>query len=208
MVKALTAPLLGLALLTPHAAAEDAGCITDVEYAITGSLTLSDTPMGHGDGTYAIGPGTMVVRFDHGEAKVVSYTMRESFHIHAKTVFWTTSIDTEATSTMDDPCSATGTFDGHTLHWRGPVRSYRTDGTLTCSGSFCGSFGVPPRGQSPLHVGPAPQRFNDLVFSADRRTFTMSKTPAVKTTMPKQSSAVSMVGRETRRACATSRACR
>jgi hypothetical protein len=184
--------------------ADSAGCsVTAIDYTLSASLTLSGTPMGGGNGTYAIGPGSVTLQFERSEVKMTAYAMREAFTVHAHTALWTTTVATEATSTgASDGCSlAEGTFDGHTIHWRTPVRGYRTDGTLTCSGSFCGSFGVPSRGRSPLHVGPAPQQFKDFVFSPDLKTFTMATTTAVKTEMPKQTSTVSMAGRETRRGC-------
>jgi hypothetical protein len=200
---------LGVVLIAHDSPADDACSATDVEYTLGATLTLSDTPMGAGDGSYAIGPGKVVLRFDHGDVKMLTYTMRESFSIHATTAFLKTTIVTDATSTAaPDDCSiAEGTISNGTLHWRTPVRAYRTDGTLTCSGAFCGSFGAPPHGQSPFHAGPAPQQFNDFVFSSDMKTFAMSKTAAVKTTVPKQSSAVSMSGREVRRTCAAARGC-
>ena len=171
---------------------------TDVEYVLSGELTLSDTPMGRGNGTYEIGPGSMVLRFEGSNVTMISYRMRESFSVRAKTVGFTTTVSTDATSTATgEGCAIVrGTFDGRTIHWLTPLAGYRTDGTVTCSGSFCGSFGTPPRGSTPLHIGPAPQRFSDFVFSADRATFTMARTPAAKTDMPKQSSAVAMTGRE------------
>lgn len=174
---------------------------TDVEYALSAELTLSDTPMGRGNGTYDIGPGSMVLRFDGSDVEMLSYTMRESFSVRVKTLGFTTTVTTDATSTAESQGCALvrGTFDGHAIHWLTPLAGYRTDGTISCSGSFCGSFGTPPRGSTALHVGPAPQRFADFVFSPDRRTFTMATTPGAKTTMPKQSSAVAMTGREVRR---------
>jgi hypothetical protein len=177
---------------------------TEVEYALAANLELTGTPLGQGDGVYPIGPGRMVLRFEGRDVKMLSYTMRERFTVQTKTLFWTTTVTTEAQSkATPDACSiaAEGTFDGKRIRWRTPVREYRTDGTLTCSGAFCGQFGAPPPGQSPLHIGPEPQRFSDFVFSANAKTFTMANTKGPTTEMPKQSSAVAVSGREVRRAC-------
>ena len=205
----MTRGLLLLAFLLGPDARAQAPCPTDVEYALTGQLTLSDTPMGKGNGTYAIGPGSATLRFDGNKVKMLAYEMHESFTVRSTVLAWTMTVTTEATSTAkpsrarDDCALATGTLVGRTVHWLEPVRDYRTDGTLTCRGSFCGKFGVPPRGTTPLHVV-VDQRFNDFVFSPDDKTFTMATIAAARTEMPKQSSAVSAAGREVRRGCASS----
>lgn len=193
------------ALVSSTVVGADPPCqATEVEYVLAANLQLSDTPLGQADGVYPIGPGKMVLRIEGRDVKMLSYTMRELFTVQARTMFWTTTVTTDAWSkATPDACSvaAEGTFDGKRIHWRTPVREYRTDGTLTCSGAFCGQFGAPPPGQSPLHVGPAPQAFSDFFFSADAKTFTMPNTPGQKTEMPKQSSSVAVSGREVRRAC-------
>lgn len=209
-LRAPYAVLAGLAaLLSAPADAED--CPTsEVEYALSGRIEVRDTPMGRGDGTYDIGPGRTVLRFEGTNVKMLSYTMREYFTVRSKTAFWKTSVTTNTNSSATpDACGvvATGTLVGNTVHWETPVRGYRTDGVLTCLGSFCGDFGVPPPGESQLHIGPEPTRFNDFVFSRDWKTFTMPKTPATKTEMPKQTSSVSTTGREVRRTCVSPKPC-
>src|SRR6185369_4385204 len=104
----------------------------------------------------------------------------EAFTVKTRTAFWKTEVTTNTTSkATPDACGvvATGTLVGNTVRWQTPVRGYRTDGTLTCTGSFCGDFGVPPAGESQLHIGPADTKFSDFVFAPDRQTFTMPKTP-------------------------------
>ncbi|HSQ61993.1 MAG TPA: hypothetical protein VLM85_02220 [Polyangiaceae bacterium] len=196
----------GAALLTAVPGhGENAPCATsEVEYTLAANLELSDTPLGKGDGVYAIGPGKTVLRFEGKNVKMLSYTMHEHFTVRSKTAFWSTIVTMDANSAATpDACSvaAEGTLEGRRIHWSTPVRQYRTDGTITCSGSFCGQFGAPPPGQSPLHVGPAPQVFSDFIFAPDMKTFTMPKTPGQKTEMPKQTSAVAVSGREVRRTC-------
>jgi len=197
------------ALLSAAVSAEE--CPTkEIDYVMTGRLEIRDTPMGRGDGTYPIGPGRTVLRFEGSSVKMLAYTMHESFTIRKRTVFWTTTVTTTTDSAATpDACSvvAEGDVIGHTVRWRTPVRGYHTDGVLTCSGSFCGDFGVPPPGESQLHIPPAPQKLSDFVFSPDWKTFTMAKTPGVKTEMPKQSSAVSTSGREVRRTCVSPKPC-
>ena len=71
-----------------------------VEYAISGSLQLTDTPLGQGDGIYAVGPGSMILRFDDAGAKpggrvtLLSYEMHEGIKVTAKTLFWATTVTT------------------------------------------------------------------------------------------------------------------
>jgi hypothetical protein len=199
-------------LVAPRSSAEEMPCPADVEYDLNATLALTETPMGAGDGSYTIGPGKVVLSFDNGRVQMLSYAMRENFTIHAHTVFWTTTVKTETkTAGTPDACSvvAEGTFDRatRTLRWRTPLRGYHTDGTLVCSGSMCGKFGAPPTGESQLHIGPGPVAFSPFVFSPDLKTFTMASTHVAKTSMPKQSAAVALAGREVRRTCAQPRAC-
>jgi hypothetical protein len=182
----------------------------EVEYALRGRIEIRDTPMGRGDGTYDIGPGRAVLRFEGTTVTMLSYTMREYFTVQSRTAFWKTAVTTNThSSATPDACGvvARGTLVGNTVRWQTPVRGYRTDGTLTCNGSFCGDFGVPPPGESQLHIGPTPTRFSDFVFSRDMKSFTMAMTPATKTEMPKQTSAVTSSGRELRRTCAQPKPC-
>jgi hypothetical protein len=186
-------------------------CEWEIEYALAANLKLTETPMGEGDGIYPIGPGKVVLRYENkggqpgGDVKMQQYQMRESFTITSRTLFWTTSVITDTnTAATPNACSiaAEGTLDGNRrLQWRTLVRGYHTDGTLTCRGSLCGKFGAPPPGQSALHIGPYPVRFNPFVFAPDMTTFTMATTHVSKTDMPKQSGEVALSGREMRRAC-------
>jgi len=186
-----------------------------VDYALSGSLQLADTPLGQGDGIYAVGPGSMAVRFDDvegkpgGRATVLSYEMHETFKVVAKTLFWATSVTTN-TTTRATPASCDapeGALTGAALVWSLPAPGVRSDGTLFCDGSFCGKFGAPPPGQSEVHLPPHPVMFKPFQFNADRTTFTMASTLVSKTDTPKQTSYLALAGRELRRACAQPKPC-
>ncbi len=183
----------------------------EVEYALSANLQLSDTPMGQGDGIYAIGPGVAVVRFEQrggvpaGAAKLVGYEMTERFRIDSRTLFWKTHVLNDSKTTVaHDACgvSASGALSGRTLTWTTDVKGARTDGTTTCDGSLCGSFGAPPAGTSPLHIAPHDTRFSPWVFGADMKTFTMPKTWMARSESPRFTSHLALAGREVRRTCA------
>lgn len=198
------APVL-FAAAVADAAPTDNGC-WQVDYGLSAKLHLSDTPMGAGDGTYAIGPGRMVLQFADsggkpgGKTALLDYRMRDHFVVKSRALFWTTTVTTRA---QTKAASAHGTLTGQILAWTTKVRGYRTDGTLTCEGSLCGKFGAPPAGTSELHIGPNDVQFRPLTFSSDLRRFTMPKTFVAKTKMPKQTAHVEVSGRElTRRRAA------
>jgi hypothetical protein len=180
-----------------------------VDYALSGSLQLSDTPLGQGDGTYAVGPGSMALRFDDvggkpgGRVALVSYEVHEGFKVTAKMIFWATSVTTSATTrATTDPCGPPqGLLTAATLAWSLPVSGVRTDGSLLCEGSFCGQFGAPPPGLSELHLPAHAVAFKSLQFSADMQTFTMASTFVSKSDAPKQTAHLALAGREVRRAC-------
>jgi hypothetical protein len=197
----------------PAGAAASACDVHDVTYSVTGNLQLTQTPMDAGNGTYAVGPGKLVLRVDGrtGQVKLLSYTIPEHFGIEAKKVFWTTHVDTNANAAAQprDACGhvAEGTLQGRTLTWTTKVGGLRTDGTLTCRGSLCGKFGAPPPGSSPLHIGPNDVAFQPFQFGADGRTFSMASTFVATTQAPKQTAHLSFSGREVRRVCAPVNSC-
>ena len=200
------------AVLAPAASAQPpAGCAGwEIEYTLSGNLQLTETPLKQGDGTYPVGPGRAVLRFGDrdgqpaGKAAMLSYSLREHFTVKSKTLLWTTTVVTDAQSrgTGDAGGSAAeGSLKGNSLEWSGPVRGYRTDGTINCDGSLCGKFGAPPSGTSPLHIGPGPVEFKPFQFGKDLKSFTMASTYVSKTDVPKQTSHLSLAGREARRTC-------
>jgi len=192
-----------LFLLAPRGHAEEA-CVEEVEYEVTADLRITETPLGEGNGTFAVGPGRIVLRFDAAGVKITKYAMREHVTVVAKNIGFKTTVtsDTSTTATPNECGSvAEGAVEGGAVRWRTPVRGMKTDGTITCSGSFCGKFGAPPRGQSAFHDGPIDIRFSSFALSPDRKTFTMPMTHMSKTSMPKQSAAMTLAGRESKRAC-------
>jgi hypothetical protein len=172
-------------------------------------MQLSDTPMGQGDGTYPIGPGSMELRFEDrggkpgGRVKLVAYDMRQLFTVVAKTLFWKTTVENNArTVGVVNACGQPeGALEGTTVVWKTPIDGFRTDGTITCDGSFCGKLGAPPPGESPLHIGPSAILFQPLRFSGDMKTFTMAKTFVNHMDAPQQTAHIAISGRETSRSC-------
>lgn len=179
----------------------------EVEYALSANLELSDTPMGQGDGVYKIGPGVAVVRYEpRGVVKLLSYEMTERFQIETRTLFWKTHLINDSRTTVArDACGvvSSGALAGRKLTWTTDIRGARTDGTMTCDGSLCGTFGAPPQGTSPLHVASHDPHFEPWAFAADMRTFTMPKTWMAKSDSPRFTSHVAIAGREVRRTCVT-----
>lgn len=202
---------------SPSQSASSSACEAwDVDYALAANLQLTDTPLGQGDGVYPIGPGTLVLRYDDvdgrpgGHVKMISYEVRQSFQVVAKTLFGATTVDTDVTThEKADPCGAPaeGRLDASAIVWRVPVKGFRTDGFLTCGGTFCGKFGAPPPGRSAMSSGPEQVHFKPFILSDDRKTFTMTYTFVSKTESPKQTAHLSLAGRETARVCVQPKPC-
>jgi hypothetical protein len=216
---AIGAVLVLAATLGPTSSAQQAPTCSgwQIEYALSASLELSDTPLGQGDGVYAIGPGRAVLRLEDadgrpgGTAAMLSYEMRENFTVTSKLAVFATTIVTDAWSRASPDSSgiaACGRLGGTTLEWNTPVEGYRTDGTLNCEGMLCGKLGAPPPGRSELHIGPHPVRFEAFEFARDLKTFTMASTFVANTEVPRQTAYIALAGRETRRSCALTTACR
>jgi len=217
---AITGALVGalcVSLAARDAHGDAAPCPAwDVDYLLAANLELRDTPVGAGDGQYKIGPGNMTLRFEDrgglpaGRAKLMTYTMRESFQIVSKNLFWTTTVTTDTrTAATPDRCwsAAEGMLDGRTLKWSTPVRGYHTDGTLTCDGSLCGKFGAPPAGTSDLRIAPHDVTLGPLAYGEDGKTFKMASTFVTKTDMPKQTGYLTLAARELRRTCVQPKPC-
>ncbi len=197
--------------LAPAASADEPPCdATERDYSVAANLRLSDTLMGAGDGIYRIGPGKLTLRWgkpdERGQTpvKLVAYSMQDTFTVVSKALFWTTRAENHTHSKVTpDRCgvAAEGTFAGRTLRWTGQVRGYRSDGTVTCEGSFCGKFGAPREGTSDVHTGAHPVTFAPFEFDPSTQTFTMAYSVVQQTSSPSQTSAVSLGGRELRRAC-------
>lgn len=195
------------------AVADDPPCDAwEVEYGLSGTLAVRDTPMGAGNADHSIGPGTATLRFDNatgpgdGPAKLLSFTMKEFY----TGVYFSTKITTDlATVITPATCSAgEGTFAGGKITWAGKVRGYKVDGFLTCDGSLCGKFGGPPQGKSEYHDAAHDVDFAPFVFSADRKTFTMTASQVSKGESPKHTTYLAMAGRETKRTCVRQKPCK
>lgn len=192
-----------LFLFAPRGYAEGA-CVDEVEYEVNADMKITDTLFGEGNGTFTAGPGRIVLRFEGADVKMTAYAMHGHVVVVAKNVGFTTTVTSDtSTAATSNACgsAAEGTLDGSTVRWRTPVRGMTTQGTLTCSGSFCGRFGAPPRGQSAFHDGPTDIRFSSFALSPDHKTFTMPMTFVSKTSSPKQSTSMALAGRESKRAC-------
>jgi len=192
------------------AADEGEACpVTDVQYTVSASLLITGTRLGAGDGQHTIGPGKVVVRFDHRQgretARLITYDLREQFTVIAKALLWETHVTTSLEMRAGTSRSvAAGRLTGRTIVWEGQAGDVRSDGTLTCAGSMCGKFGAPPPGSSEVHTGPNSIELKSFEFSADMKTFTMPYALVSKSDAPQQQTQVSLAGRETGRACVPS----
>lgn len=223
-IRALCALAAGLGILAfaagDDARADDApadACNAwDVEYVINSTLRIDDTTMGAGDGTWPIGPGRMVVRFENkngapgGNAKLMDYSIHGVFAVTASILVSSAVVTADSTAkTTPNACgvSAQGTLTDHTLTWNGPWQGLRSDGTLTCTGGLCGKFGAPPAGQSPLHVAPHPVPYKPFSYSPDFKTFTMPESLSGHQDSPSSTSHVALAGRESKRTCIVAKPC-
>lgn len=207
---AVSAVTAAIAVPSRPAGADQPCDAWDVQYTLAAKLQLTDTPMGAGNGIYPVGPGSVVLRYENvdgapgGVVQLRAYAMREFFRIDSSALFWKTHVVTDTRTTASpDACGviATGKLDGTTLHWVSTAAGYRTDGTLDCDGSLCGSFGAPPGGKSELHIPPHAVTLGPFKFAPDMKTFSMPSTLVSKTESPKQTAYLAFSGREARRTC-------
>ena len=214
----LGAPLLvlGIVLPAPAQADEEACNAWEVEYGLNANLRISDTTMGAGNGTWPIGPGTAVVRYENvngqpgGAARLLAYRMRDHFTIKTSILLASATVTPESvTQTTPNACgvSADGALAGRSLKWKTPWSGLRSDGTIHCEGGLCGKFGAPPSGDSPVHIPPHPAQFKSFDFSEDRKTFTSDWSVSSHQASPSQTSSVQLAGRETKRTCVVAKAC-
>lgn len=217
-------PLLALmAPGAPEVQAEPGACESwVVEYSLVpgSQLKIEDTPFGAGNGTFALGPGTLELRFRDadgapamkGKVTVVSYKMAAHVPITTNVLGLKTSVVSDThTSVSADHCGkvASGLFKDNHLLWTTPFRAYRTDGTITCHGAMCGRFGAPPEGTSEYHIPPKPMRMMTLDFkNGDPKSFTSSFSLMEKTTSPASTSYIRLVGHEVGRTCQKVPACK
>jgi hypothetical protein len=199
-------------LASPHFAAAEPNepeCrVTDVVYDLAANLKITDTTMGAGDGTYTIGPGRFILRFDYRsgrpQVKFLAYDMRQSFTVVAKALMWTTRVTTDVKMHGASTAAiAEGTLEGHTVQWVGRANGVRSDGTMNCDGSMCGKFGAPPSGASEVHTGPTTVELKPFQFDREMKTFTMPFAVISESSSPKQRTLMSIAGREVKRSCVT-----
>jgi hypothetical protein len=208
---AIAAALALPVTLAPMSSAQQPTCSGwQIEYALSASLELSETPLGQYDGVYAIGPGRAVLRLEDADGRpggttaMLSYEMSEDFTVNSKLAVFATTVVTDARSCATPDSSgiaARGRLEGTTLEWSTPVEGYRADGTLTCEGMLCGKLGTPPPGRSEFHVAPHPVRLQPFEFTRDLRAFTMASTFVAETDVPRQTVYIALVGTETYRSC-------
>jgi hypothetical protein len=213
---AITVPIaVAVAPVTPVTAPVPEACGGwEVEYALSASLELSDTPFGEDSGTYAVGPGSLVLRFEDrdgqpgGTAALLSYVMPEHFTVVSVSRAFPTSLVTDADSRATPNGSgvvARGWLAHGILEWSTDVAGYRTDGTVTCAGMLCDKFGWPPPGTSEFHVDPGPVRLESFEFASNLTAFAMASTFVEKTEMPKRTEHLTLQGLQTRRSCVSAR---
>jgi hypothetical protein len=178
----------------------------DVEYALTGTLRLAETPFGKADGAHKVGPGSLVLRVEPGSSRVrlLAYSMHQVVKLKITAFFATIFIAATSTTRAEpDACgvAAEGVKKGAIVEWTTKVRAVRTDGQLTCTGHYCGRYGSPAPGTGPIKIGPSDMRIRPFEFSSDGKTFTMPFTLGAKTESPKQTSFLALTGREVKRTC-------
>jgi hypothetical protein len=201
--------VIGASAPTPAEALEPACPVSDVDYSVVGNLLLKDTKFGAADGVYPFGSGTVRVRFQNGEngapavASLMSYEFDSRYTVHASFAAWSTTVVAESHTTVARECegAARGTVQNGDVVWQTPVDGYRSDGSLACTGNVCGIFGAPPPGSSPLHDAPPSVKLSPFHFGPDGKTFTMPYARISHSDSPRQTSYMSLAGRELRRAC-------
>lgn len=176
----------------------------DATYSLSGTLRITDTPMGAGDGVHQVGPGTLVLRMTPHEGagadvELRAFSLQERFTIEPKAVLLSATVTTQATARAMPEATgvlASGTLTADTVRWAGPMRGYRTDGWIRCDGSLCGSFGAPPQGQTDIHSATRPITLAPLRFQGSGKTLQMAGSALVsKDESPRQSTFLTFSGR-------------
>jgi hypothetical protein len=210
---ALAFGILSLALVLRPAAAQvrasdaTSGCARwEIQYAIAGTLQITETTMGAGNGTFPVGPGTLVVRVDAPamDATLERFELHEHFALHPSAVMWNATLVTDAAvqaAPSGAGAVASGRWSGDgVLRWDSPLRNYRSDGALTCNGSLCGKFGAPPLGRTEVHQTSA-IRLQPFRFDREGQTFQMDRTLVSSSEAPHQRTYLALAGRSVARTC-------
>ncbi len=99
-----------------------------VSYDLTGQFEIADTFLGLGDGTFAVGPGSLELRLPSdesgrapgdGEVVLLRYSMHQEFDQDISVLGGQVQTSVDATAGPDDPACgrATGSLDGTSLLW-------------------------------------------------------------------------------------------
>jgi hypothetical protein len=214
MFAALVAAVtITLATLRPAAGETTAGaapaaCATwETRYVVNGTLHISDTTMGAGDGYFRVGPGTLVLRIDAatGRAALTGFELHERFSLRPSAPLWSATVATDAWARFAPGARATDgagwlSSDG-VLRWSGPLHAYHSDGSIVCDGSLCGKFGAPASGRTEVHNLTPLVQLRPLRFDADRATFQMDYALVSESSSPRQKTYVALAGRRTARIC-------
>ncbi|RMG93686.1 MAG: hypothetical protein D6705_18040 [Deltaproteobacteria bacterium] len=105
------------------------------------------------DDDHNTGPGTMKIRFVDdgggnpapGSAQIVEYNLVQNF-VTGSPGLATVTTDLDTWSGPDGCGTAVGVYGGDVLTWDDPAQMdpYCRDGTVSCTGAFCGMAGSPP----------------------------------------------------------------
>jgi len=149
--------------------AQAQGDVWRITYDLTGTeFIITNTPFGAGDGTFDVGPGSLVLDFQNdggqpgdGPARMVSFDLDIEFT--------TGSLGTDVMNDLrafadynGENRATEGALAGGVLSWSEEV-PYRTIGTILCQGSFCGLSGF-TSGETVNVNDFTPFQFNDLDF--------------------------------------------
>ena len=170
-----------------------------VDYTLAG-VPVRDTAMGAANGDWAVGRTTTCASDRRAPVRIRGFlVLVKEFASVARTKFTTDVMDT---ATPTATCSsAEGTVAGTKLSWDSKVRAFKIDGSLTCEGAMCGKFGGPPSGKSDYHMPARDVQFAPWEYAADMKTFTMAASLVSSGDSPKQSTYLTIAGREVKRTC-------
>jgi hypothetical protein len=191
--------------------------IVDYETIPGTALKLANTPYGAADGTYAIGPGTMQMRYADqqgapapGAADLLGFQLTTKFVVKTTAVGFAMRIATDGTvSLTPDACGviARGELADDQVTWTELARGYRSTGTAQCSGVLCGKFGSPPSGRSkmsrPIH--PVKLRTTQLRNGVSRLSIGFFEVE--RQAKPSQTVYLRVEARETGRRCVVTPPC-
>jgi hypothetical protein len=208
LVVVTTMAAIGVVIVSsagPADAEEDGSCrASEEEYSVVASVAVRNTLFGAANGVYAMGSGKLTIHKDDHAVKLTSYELTNQLTVRARVAMLSATVVTVSRTTTDGDCchgSARGTISGDTLTWISTVSGYHSEGSLTCSGSMCGTFGAPATGTSPLHDRPGGVTFNPFTFASDGSTFTMPYVLVSQSSSPRQTTYLALSGRRVRRTC-------